>query len=218
MTSRVVSSNQQGVHERLDEVVKRHLNSDFQKPYAEHSLAAYQQLQVWLAGRTEPLVLDSCCGVGQSTAVLARRHPEALVVGVDKSAHRLGKHQHYADEQANYLVLRADLHDLWRLLAADGIRLAYHYLLYPNPWPKAAHLGRRWHGGPSFKALLALGGQLQVRSNWSVYIEECARALQLAGFTSQTQPVSGDSITPFERKYRAAGQRCWQLDASLNSN
>ncbi|WP_417354528.1 tRNA (guanine(46)-N(7))-methyltransferase TrmB [Gallaecimonas pentaromativorans] len=217
MTARAVSSNQPGLHDKLDEVVLRHLAHDFKKPYAEHSLAAFSELEKWLAGRSRPLVLDSCCGVGQSTALLAERHPEALVLGVDKSAHRLGKHEHYALARDNYLVLRADLNDLWRLMAEHGYFPSHHYLLYPNPWPKAAHLGRRWHGSPAFKALLALGGQLQLRSNWQLYIEEFARALSLAGKDAVQSEAKGAAMTPFEHKYRAAGQQCWQLDADLGA-
>ncbi|WP_115719740.1 tRNA (guanine(46)-N(7))-methyltransferase TrmB [Gallaecimonas mangrovi] len=217
MEAKAVVSNQAGLNEKLDEVVSRHLRHTFKKPYAEHSLAAFAELEQWLAKHSaKPLVLDSCCGVGESTAVLAQRHPEAVVVGVDKSAHRLGKHAHYASAQDNYLVLRADLNDLWRLLVEHGLKPSHHYLLYPNPWPKAAHLGRRWHGGPSFAALLALGGQLEVRSNWQLYVLEFARALQLAGIESQQAEVTLAPITPFERKYMQAGQPCWQLKADLN--
>lgn len=39
------------------------------------------------------LILDSGCGTGRSTLLLARQHPHALVVGVDKSGTRLSKFQ-----------------------------------------------------------------------------------------------------------------------------
>ena len=46
---------------------------------------------------------------------------------------------------ANVFFVRADLVDFWRLLAADGVRLARHHL-YPNPWPKIGQVARRWPG------------------------------------------------------------------------
>ncbi|WKE66304.1 SAM-dependent methyltransferase [Gallaecimonas kandeliae] len=214
MPARAVTSNQQSLHERLLELVRRHLDTPFQKPFAQHSLAALAAFRAW-RDPTRPLVLDSCCGVGESTALLAARHPGAQVLGVDKSAHRLAKHRHGGDE-GDLLLLRADLNDLWRLLAEEGVRPSHHYLLYPNPWPKAAHLQRRWHGGPGFPALLALGGQLQLRSNWLLYVEEFAAALELAGIASRLSEVLEAPITPFERKYLAAGQQCWRLDADLS--
>ena len=60
-----------------------------------------------------PLIIDSCCGTGDSTRNLAGRFPEALVVGVDKSAHRLARHQ--PGDRQNYALVRADVNDFWRL-------------------------------------------------------------------------------------------------------
>lgn len=217
MAASSVTSNQQGLHRRLHQEVRRHLTSPYQKPYAQHSLDAFERLKAWLAGDHRPLVLDSCCGVGESTAALAALHSGARVLGVDKSAHRLDKHGHYTGDSDNYLVLRADLQDLWRLMADAGIRLSHHYLLYPNPWPKAAHLTRRWYAGPCLPALLALGGQLEVRSNWELYLEEFAEALALAGIASSQGAVTADPITPFERKYLQAGQSCRWLRANLKA-
>ncbi len=218
MASRSVVSNQPGLHDKLEQVVQKHLASQFKKPYQQHTVEAFEAVQSWrlAKGQQLPLVLDACCGVGDSTARLAQRHRDALVVGVDKSAHRINKHSHYASGQDNYLVVQADLDDFWRLALEAGWRLSHHYLLYPNPWPKAKHLQRRWHGGPTFPHILQLGGQLELRSNWQTYVQEFARALALAGVESQVQPVpAGQPITPFERKYQDSGQPCWQLLACL---
>ena len=54
-----------------------------------------------------------------------------------------------------------------------------HYILYPNPYPKAKHLGRRWYGHPVFPYLLALGGVIRVRSNWEVYCQEMKLAVDI---------------------------------------
>ncbi|WP_088332619.1 SAM-dependent methyltransferase [Lacimicrobium sp. SS2-24] len=217
--SRAVTSNQSGPHEKLTELVERHLRSESKKPFNEHTVAAFEQAQQWLDNWQGPLILDSCCGVGQSTAEIARANPEARIIGVDKSALRTEKHQRgYATTTQNYLVLRADLNDFWRLAHQNGWRLHKHYLLYPNPWPKSAHIKRRWHGSAAFADLLKLGGQMTVRSNWKLYLEEFSKALQIAGYASELHECDDAkaAITPFEKKYRDSGQLTWELTASID--
>lgn len=211
--SRAVHSNQGGPHPRLAALVARHLASPWRKPPAAHNDAALAKLAARCAADPRPLVLDSFCGTGASTRALAARHPDCLVVGIDKSAARLAKHGPAGDD---YLLLRADCEAVWQALAAAGTRLAAHYLLYPNPWPKAAQLQRRVHGHPAFALLLALGGDLELRSNWRLYAEEFGIALHLAGIRSAISTVpSGAPLTLFEAKYRASGHGLWRCRARL---
>lgn len=218
--SRPVVSNQPGLHPRLDEVVRRHLATTFHKPPAPYSREAFVQLRDRVAG-FPALVLDSACGTGESTAVLARRHPDALVVGVDQSAERLarGGRKLATALPANALLLRADVTDLWALMREAGWQLSHHYLLYPNPWPKAEHLQRRWHGHPRLRELLALGGRIELRTNWRLYAEEFQAALAWAGIASEMEAVRDDAppLTPFERKYRASGHALVRLVAQAGN-
>lgn len=210
---RVISSNQRQPHDKLAATVARHLAHPFRKPYAQHNIDAFNRAQAWLAEHPpgRPLILDSFCGVGESTRTLAAHYPDALVIGVDKSAHRLAKHAADATGAENYLLARADVDDFWRLAVAGGWQLSQHYLLYPNPWPKPGQLGYRVQGSAVFPALLQLGGAVELRSNWSVYVAEFALALEIAdqrADVSQYQPQA--AITPFERKYSQAGQVLWR--------
>ena len=106
-----------------------------------------------------------------------------------------------------------------RLRGAAGLRLARHYVLYPNPWPKIGHLGRRWHAHPVFPWIARLGGVLECRSNWHVYIEEFALALEAAiGQPVAWQAFSAElPLTPFERKYRDSGQTLYRLGVDLSA-
>ena len=117
-------------------------------------------------------------------------------------------------------LLRARVEDFWRLLRADGIRPACHFLLYANPWPKAAHLKRRWHGHPVFPELLALGGRLELRTNWRIYAEEFRQAAGICGI--QAPPVVSFSVllplSPFERKYAESGHRLYRLGINLEES
>lgn len=218
-TSRSVVSNQPGVHDKLRERVTRHLRAPFRKPYAEHNQQAFAMAERWLGQQHRdraPLILDSFCGVGESTWHLAKTYPDCAVIGVDKSAARLDKHPaHAAEPLDNYLLIRADIDDFWRLAVDAGWRLQHHFLLYPNPWPKASQLQYRVHGSPLFPSLLALGGTVTLRSNWPTYVEEFALALQVAGFEPVTSDYRGNALTPFERKYAQSGQRLWQCQCTL---
>lgn len=222
--SRKVETNQHDLHERLEPVVKKHLQEPFRKPFHDATVEAFYRIkEVWQAdGR--PLILDSCCGVGESTVNLAERHPDAFILGLDKSGCRIEKHDSYRRTADNYLLARVDLNDFWRLAAADSWQPTHHYILYPNPWPKAAHLKRRWHGAPVFPYLLLLGGQLQMRSNFPLYLQEFQQALKVAGLAGEFSPLTfegenGDArdITPFERKYRLSDQPLFRLDADLSN-
>lgn len=218
--SHAVVSNQNGVHESLPATVRRHLQHPWQAPLAEHDQRAFQRAQAWRAARgmERPLVLDSGCGTARSAVTLARAAPRALVLGLDQSGHRLARGQRrFAPLPENLLLLRTDCGGFWRLALAAGWRLERHYLLYPNPWPKSAHLKRRWHGHPVFPALLALGGTLVLRSNWEIYLREMAAALALAGRSARLAPIESVAVplTDFEDKYHHSGHRLWELTALL---
>lgn len=214
--SRTISTNQTGVHQNLHKVVTRQLASASQKPLSAHTQQAFQDAVNWLGDWQGELILDSCCGVGESTVNIAQAHPNARIIGIDKSALRTDKHQAYASTLQNYLVLRADLSDFLRLLVLSDKKLTKHYLLYPNPYPKSAHLQRRWYATSALKDILKLGGILEVRSNWQLYIQEFSAALTISNVSHQIGVFESDkAITPFERKYWQSGQSSWQLLASL---
>lgn len=218
--SRSISSSQTGPHEHLRARVARHAASHFRKPITDYNRDAFDtSMAAWQGAGGPPLILDAGCGVGLSTHHLALRFPDHFIIGVDQSADRLARGVAWsAATPANLLLLRADLVDYWRLLEQAGVRLARHYVLYPNPWPKIGHLARRWHAHPVFPAVISLGGQFECRSNWSIYIEECAAALtQLCD-----APVGVEAfdcaipITPFEKKYRLSGHGLWRCRIDLN--
>lgn len=212
--SRPVQSNQQHTHPKLPDLVRRHLAYPHRKPVAPHSHTAFELLIDSLKDHKRPIILDSFCGTGQSTATLALRHPGHLVVGVDKSAHRLEKH--IANGADNYLLLQGDCEDIWQLLLREKIAIDFHYLLYPNPWPKSRHLQRRVHGSAAFSWLVQLGGKIEIRSNWQLYVEEFGLALQLAGYPGHVFMLQQqEPITLFEEKYKSSGHELWGYTATL---
>ncbi|MCE8018369.1 methyltransferase domain-containing protein [Halomonas sp. MCCC 1A17488] len=218
-TSRVIATNQLGPHKDVARRVARALDHPLRKPVAAHTREAFERARAWYeqqGGGRRPLILDAGCGVGLSTRQLAARFDDHLVIGVDRSADRLSRA--HGEVGGNALLVRADLVDFWRLALASDWQPARHYLLYPNPYPKSAHLKQRWHGHPVLPVILALGGRLELRSNWRLYVEEFALALhQVTGVAAPVEPfVPGERyLTPFERKYHLSGQSLWRLAADL---
>ena len=205
---------QQQPRQDLAEIIATHLSSAWLRPVAEHSRAAFESVHRAVDASTAPLIIDSCCGTGDSTRNLASAFPDALVLGIDKSEHRLARHR--SDDDANYLILRADVNDFWRLAAEAGWQPAQHFLLYPNPYPKASQFRKRWYGSPAFPALIDLGGQLTVRTNWSVYAEEFVLALNAAGFQASSRQLSDEQpITAFETKYKERGDSLFEVVSDL---
>lgn len=218
--SRPVSSAQPGPHPRLAEMVQRHLRHPYRRPVSTDAQARFDQLAQQLRGDPRPLVLDAGCGTGASSLILARRHAQALVVGVDKSAARLATGQRllaHAGAPQNVCLLRLDLVDFWLLAARAGWRFQHQYLLYPNPWPKPEHVQRRWAAHPVLPALLACGGALELRSNWEIFAREWGEALQLAGrrwhIDCFDETADAAALSPFEAKYRDSGHRLWRVRA-----
>ncbi|MDZ7685535.1 MAG: methyltransferase domain-containing protein [Gammaproteobacteria bacterium] len=207
--SRRVVSNQDGPHERVQKVVRHHLDTEWRRPIASHSREAFDLADRWLRDKdAREVVLDSGCGTGESTRQLAAQFPDAAVIGVDRSAHRLGKL--VGNVPSDGLCLRAEVGDFWRLAVLAQWQVTHHFILYPNPYPKAAQLRKRWHGSPAFPALLAVGGRLEVRTNWRIYAHEFVMALEEAGRRATMTEVDADglALSPLNGNIGKALSRC----------
>ena len=215
VTHAVIQTRQASPHPDLERIVRHHLAHPWRKPCPRHTQNAFEQLQSRYLDNPRPLILDSYCGTGMSTAMLAAQHPEALVVGIDQSAYRLAKHQVLG--QPNYLLLQAEAESFWRCLVEADISLTAHWMLYPNPWPKASQLRRRVHGHGAFPLLAKLGGQLEMRSNWQVYATEFAQAAELIGLSGSLETFAPNPPhTLFERKYHERGQTLWRFQGTFS--
>jgi yecA family protein len=164
-----------------------------------------------------PLILDAGCGVGHSTIQLARAFPDHWVIGVDQSEDRLSR-KPYPDAlmPTNMVFVRADLVDYWRLMAEAGIRLARHYILYPNPGPRSATwpgAGMRIRCFPCAAARRAAGMPQQLE-------HLCGRIRPRAGPADRPRGEGGlrgpVAAHPFERKYRDSGQTLYRCVVELD--
>ena len=218
--SRFITSNQTGIHDQLHDLIQRRAASDYLKPISPSSRLAFNTaLGAWRNTNKSPLIIDAGCGVGLSTRRLATLHPDFFVIGIDQSSDRLSRQVEWpSDAPNNFITVRADVVDFWRLLRDAAIYPSHHYLLYPNPWPKKHHLARRWHAHPAFPSVLALGGYIECRSNWKIYVEEFAAAVtamsDIAAECESFVPSSAP-LTPFEEKYLASGHELWRCRLNL---
>ena len=235
--SSLVNSNQSGVHENLEAIVRKHFETEYKKPIAEHTQTAFdsikQQVEKSLKKDT-PLLFDSFCGTGISTAIIAKHNPNALVIGIDRSIDRLSKTYNDALPE-NAILVQAECADFWLLAHRAGWQLTKHTIFYPNPYPKSKHIKRRWHAHPAYPLLFELGGELELRTNWKIYADEFCQAFYYASdyidrsdltcsgietlfnetHTNHIAPENIEFMTLFEKKYYMSGQklyRCrWQV-------
>ena len=108
-----ITTTQTQPHDKLIEYVERYQRAARGRPVSAHTQAAFDESLNWLDDWQGDIIFDSCCGVGESTAAIAKQFPDAKVIGIDKSAARLAKHAHYGTSQDNYRVLRADVNDFF---------------------------------------------------------------------------------------------------------
>jgi len=218
-----VRSNQQGVHDGLEALVRKHLSTEWKRPVRKETRSIWQELQEGALAGISSIILDSGCGTGISTYKLALANPQTMILGVDKSFHRLKRGRNFlqgAEIPENLCYIQADLLDFWVILAESGVQVEKHYLFYPNPWPKKHHLGRRWHGHPVFPLLGQLSLNVELRTNWDVYAQEFAFAWQLlaqaceqkiSGQIEIFRPSATKFVSPFEEKYVRSGQEIWRF-------
>lgn len=220
---RGITSNQDGIHENLENIVRKHLENKFRKPIAQHTQDAFDAIkpmveaEVLHSKNKKGLIFDSCCGTGVSTGKLALQNPDSLVIGIDRSKVRLEK-KYNKNMPENAFLVQAECSDFWRLALKAGWQLQKHTIFYPNPYPKATHLKRRWHAHPGFTALLELGGELELRTNWKTYADEFCLALNIAGKPCEGVDVikPEESMTLFEKKYKQSGHELYSCKTYLN--
>jgi len=194
----------------LAETVLKHASVPWRKPVADRSRRDFDAVAAKVASWPGPLILDTGCGTGMSTGVLAQKHPDCLVIGVDKSEFRLDKHR--SEGRENALLVRFDLEDFWLLAYEAGWQFQQQHFLYPNPWPKPEHRLRRWPFHPVFPVALGCGGSWELRTNWHIYAKEFAVAYGLlTGLESEPEawhPTEPETL--FEKKYGESGHQLWR--------
>jgi tRNA (guanine-N7-)-methyltransferase len=126
-------------------------------------------------GSNRPLVLEIGSGMGETTAAIAKAHPEFDFVAVEVHGPGVGSllNSIHREGLNNLRVIRHDAVEVLEQMVADA-SLAGMHLFFPDPWPKKRHHKRRLVQ-PAFAALaarkLAPGGVLHAATDWPDYAE-----------------------------------------------
>jgi tRNA (guanine-N7-)-methyltransferase len=130
---------------------------------------------------SERLVLEIGSGMGETTAAIAKAHPEIDFVAVEVHGPGVGSllNRIEAEKLGNLRIIRHDAVEVLDQMVADASLVAIH-LYFPDPWPKKRHHKRRLVQ-PAFAALaarkLAPGGVLHAATDWPDYAEHMTGVL-----------------------------------------
>lgn len=161
-------------------------------------------------GRRAPRLLDIGAGTGEATRHWATAHPDRDVVAVE--LHRPGLVRLISDLDrqgpANVRTLEADA--LALLDAIEPGTFGDVRVLFPDPWPKRRHVGRRMVD-PAFVRrvadLLPPGGTLHVATDWPDYADQMRACLRTdARFSPAVEGRPDRPVTAYERRGLDAGR------------
>lgn len=124
-------------------------------------------------GRIAPRILEIGSGMGETTAEIARQHPEKDFVAIEVHAPGIGSLLDRIGKQTltNLRIIPHDaklvLQQMFANASLDGV-----HIFFPDPWPKARHHKRRLIQ-PDFVSLLCdrlkPGGYLHAATDWEDY-------------------------------------------------
>ena len=117
---------------------RRHVPS---KAIELHSLTDRLDLEK-IFGRKAPLQVDLGCGDGSFLCGLAQRMPDKNFLGIERLLNRVRISARKAATLDNARLLRMESSYAVRYLLPAG-SVERFYLLFPDPWPKRRHHGRR---------------------------------------------------------------------------
>jgi tRNA (guanine-N7-)-methyltransferase len=166
-----------------------------------------------LAGLPAPLWLEIGFGGGEHLAHLAALHPEVTLLGAEPFVNGQASLMRHLDERslANVLVHPGDARDLLDVLPPAS--LARVFLLYPDPWPKARHHGRRFVTPEPLGLLaraMAPGAELRLATDIEDYarqaLEQCPKAGLPLAQDRGAEPWPDWTRTRYEAKALRAGR------------
>ena len=166
--------------------------------------------------RGAPLILEIGSGMGETTAEIAKTHPEVDFVAVEVHGPGVGSllNRVAADELTNVKVIRHDALDVLEHMIADGALAAIH-LFFPDPWPKKRHHKRRLVQ-PAFAALAARklqhGGILHAATDWPDYAEHMNAVFSKEPLLeAAAQGFTSRPVTKFESRGQRLGHPIREL-------
>jgi len=171
-------------------------------------------------GRAADRVLEIGCGMGETTATIARAMPAVDFVGIEVHAPGVGSLLKLIADAAlaNVRVIRHDAVDVVATMIPPASLTGIH-VFFPDPWPKKRHHKRRLLKPDFVHELarrLAAGGYLHIATDWEDYAQEILSTLaaepllENAARDFAPRPASRP-LTKFEARGLKLGHRVWDV-------
>ncbi len=184
-------------------------------PYAAHLLDFDTIFE-----RNAPRILEIGFGMGDSTAEIARSHPENDYLALEVHTPGVGNLLKLIDTRqiSNIRIIQHDamevVRDMLGEVTLDGV-----HIFFPDPWHKARHNKRRLIQ-PPFIALLSHklkpGGYLHVATDWQDYAQQVLTVLSNQALLENTAADYAPRpdyrpLTKFEQRGLRLGHGVWDL-------
>jgi tRNA (guanine-N7-)-methyltransferase len=127
-------------------------------------------------GRCAPVVLEIGFGMGETTAAIAKAHPDRDFLGIEVHGPGVGTllNRLEAEHLTNVRVIRHDAVEVVGAMIAPATLAGVH-VYFPDPWPKKRHHKRRLMKPPFVRELalrLLPGGYLHAATDWEEYARD----------------------------------------------
>jgi len=157
-------------------------------------------------------------GGGEHVAHLARANPQVNIIGaevfINGTASLLGLVR--KDGLENVRIIPGDVRLHWDKFPDKTI--SRFFVLYPDPWPKARHVARRFINPGNMKQMsriAAKGAELYIASDCDFYIDWARQVMSgfdnMAKVHDSTRPFKDWAPTRYELKAREADRVCQYL-------
>jgi tRNA (guanine-N7-)-methyltransferase len=146
--------------------------------------------------------------MGETTAAIAKAHPEADFIAVEVHGPGVGSLLNRIEKEklSNIRIVRHDAVEVLERMVPDGALAAIH-LFFPDPWPKKRHHKRRLVQ-PSFvlliKEKLSAGGIVHLATDWPDYAEHMDSVFSKEPFLERAEKGFVERPTT---KFEARGKR-----------
>jgi tRNA (guanine-N7-)-methyltransferase len=181
-----------------------------------------------LFGNNNPVVLEIGCGMGETTAAIAKACPQVNFIGIE--VYNAGVATLLQRIETLELTnLRLIQHDAVVVLRdmVPAASLAGVHIYCPDPWPKARHLKRRLIQAPFVASLvpyLSAGAYVHCATDVQDYavqmltvlsnhpnLHNLSTATADAGFHSPQNPFAFRPTTKFEARGQRLGHGMWDV-------
>ncbi len=179
-------------------------------------------------GRTAPKILEIGFGMGDSTATIAKDHPENDYLCLEVHTPGVGNLLKVMGEQdiTNIRIIQHDAVEVLRDMIGDNTLDGVH-IFFPDPWHKARHNKRRLIQAPFIEKLMQKlkpacpelgrrGAYVHVATDWQDYAEQVLAVLSAEPLLENTATDYAPRpdyrpLTKFEKRGINLGHGVWDL-------